>query len=101
MKYKILQLDANGRISFTKEELEDLLEEVYNNGYDDGRKTCNYYPYQISPSWKPGDTPSWKPGDVWVSTDGTENNPNEKYKIHVGDDPNRLSGGTTTNISHP
>lgn len=93
MKYKILQLDANGRISFTKEELEDLLEEVYNNGYDDGRKTCNYYPYQINPSWKPG--------DVWVSTDGTENNPNEKYKIHVGDDPNRLSGGTTTNISHP
>lgn len=31
MKYKIFNLDKNGRISFTKEELEKLLDEVYND----------------------------------------------------------------------
>ena len=50
MKYKILQLDANGRISFTKEELEKLLGEVYDNGYEDGRKTCQY-PYWTYKDW--------------------------------------------------
>ncbi len=52
MKYKILQLDANGRISFTKEELEKLLDEVYDNGYEDGRKTCQYpiWTYKTSPT---------------------------------------------------
>ena len=53
MKYKILQLDANGRISFTKEELEKLLDEVYDNGYEDGRKTCQYpyWTYKTTPNW--------------------------------------------------
>jgi len=62
MKYKILQLDANGRISFSKEELENLLDEVYSNGYDDGRKTCQY------PYWTYPTTPTWKTDKIWVDT---------------------------------
>ena len=85
MKYKILQLDANGRISFSKEELEKLLDEVYDEGYQDGRKTCQY------PYWT---YPSWKPGDIWVNTDGTNSKPND-YKIHVGDFP-----GDTTGVNY-
>ena len=46
MKYKILEVGADGLLSFTKEELEALLEETYNAGYEDGRKTCQY-PYWI------------------------------------------------------
>ncbi len=64
MKYKILQLDANGRISFTKEELEKLLDEVYNNGYEDGRKTC-WYPY-----WTYKTEPTY-PNIVWTGN-GTQ-----------------------------
>lgn len=88
MKYKILQLDANGRISFTKEELEKLLDEVYDNGYEDGRKTCQY-PYWY---WKP----SWEKPNI-VQTDKTISP--DYYKIYVGDDPNvtQTTTGTTTN----
>lgn len=85
MKYKILQLDANGRISFTKEELEKLLDEVYDNGYADGRKTCQY-PYWY---WKP----SWATTSInTIQSDKTI--PSENYKIYVGDDPNATT--TTT-----
>lgn len=45
MKYKIFSLDEDGRISFTKEELEKLLDEVYNDGYEQGSKRYVYcYP---------------------------------------------------------
>ena len=57
MKYKILQLDANGRISFTKEELEKLLDEVYEDGRRDERGwrytpyiTCTTGPYTTIPN---------------------------------------------------
>ncbi len=76
MKYKILQLDANGRISFTKEELEKLLEEVYNNGYEDGRKTC-WYPY-----WTYKTEPTY-PNIVWTGN-GTQPTVN---KTIIGDYP--------------
>jgi len=89
MKYKILQLDANGRISFTKEELEKLLDEVYNNGYEDGRKTCQYtYPYWY---WKSYLTTT--PNIVY--TDKTTNPTLPNDYIYVGDDPNTLGTVTT------
>ncbi len=98
MKYKILQLDANGRISFTKKELEELLDEVYNSGYEDGRKTC-YYPY-----WAYSTKPTWETDKIWITTaDGTKPLPNDycqvhkdNYEIHVGDDPDKMSSSTTT-----
>ena len=37
MKVKIFTPDLNGRISFTKEELQQLLDEVYREGYNDAR----------------------------------------------------------------
>lgn len=45
MKYKILQLDEHGRISFSKEELEKLLDEVYEEGRRDGAYRYPYYWY--------------------------------------------------------
>ena len=47
MKYKIFNLDENGRIYFTKENLENLMDEVYNEGYEEGKKAgkIQYVPY--------------------------------------------------------
>lgn len=87
MKYKILQLDANGRISFTKEELEKLLDEVYDNGYEDGRKTCQY-PYWYWKSYLTT-TPNI------VSTDKTINPTLPNDYICVGDNPNTMGTVTT------
>lgn len=38
MQVKVFECDKNGKISFTKSELEKLLNEVYNGGYRDGEK---------------------------------------------------------------
>lgn len=67
MKYKILEVGADGLLSFTKEELEALLEETYNAGYEDGRKTCQY-PYWIStPPYTPLKKEWWEtPHPVWT-----------------------------------
>lgn len=48
MKYKILIPDANGVFKFTKESLEKFMEEIYEEGYNDGKKhtiTTPSYPY--------------------------------------------------------
>ena len=37
MKVKVFYPDKNGRISFTKKELQDLLDEVYREGYNDAK----------------------------------------------------------------
>ena len=50
MKIKVFYPDRDGRISFTKKELEDLLDEVYREGYNDGRPyawTNTYYPSNV------------------------------------------------------
>ncbi len=71
MKYKILQLDANGRISFTKEELEKLLDEVYEDGRRDGYG-WRYYPYITCTASE----------NTITTTPNTD-----KWKITIGDDP--------------
>ena len=46
MKVKVFYPDMDGRIHFTKKELEDLLNEVYKEGYNDARPyywTSPYY----------------------------------------------------------
>ena len=48
MKIKIMFPNRDGRLEFTKQELEKLLEEAYNEGYRDGSRsnssgTISYY----------------------------------------------------------
>lgn len=49
MKYKILSVDEDGYVDITAKELEDLLEEAYQEGYDKARmetkKQIEYVPY--------------------------------------------------------
>lgn len=46
MKYKILRLNQDGIIAFTQKELEELLDEIYQDGYENGRRSVGivYYP---------------------------------------------------------
>lgn len=41
MRIKVFCPNTNGKLEFTKEELEKLLNEAYNDGYRDGN--CNRY----------------------------------------------------------
>lgn len=53
IKYKVFVPDTNGKITFTKTELENLLTEVYNEGYSDGQMSNVV-------NIKYGDTPIWR-----------------------------------------
>ena len=56
MKIKVFYPDRDGRISLTKEELENLLDEVYSEGYHDGKQTRPTPITWTSPSWPYGNT---------------------------------------------
>ena len=48
MKIKIFCPNSNGKLEFTKEELENLINEAYNDGYRDGSFTKTWaYRYPI------------------------------------------------------
>lgn len=53
IKYKVFVPDTSGKITFTKTELENLLTEVYNEGYSDGQMSNVV-------NIKYGDTPIWR-----------------------------------------
>lgn len=42
MKIKIMYPNRDGRLEFSKNELEKLLEEAYNEGYKDGKNSNTY-----------------------------------------------------------
>lgn len=47
MKYKLIKLDKNDKVTFTKEELENLLDEIYEEGRKDGYQSL-FYPSTIA-----------------------------------------------------
>lgn len=47
MKVKVFYPNENGKIEFTKQELEKLLDEAYKEGYSDGNNKYNY-PWTIN-----------------------------------------------------
>lgn len=53
IKYKVFVPDTSGKITFTKTELENLLNEVYHEGYSDGQMSNVV-------NIKYGDTPIWR-----------------------------------------
>lgn len=53
IKYKVFTPDKNNKVSFTKQELENLLTEVYNEGYRDSQLSTWYVNYGITPSINP------------------------------------------------
>lgn len=51
MKVKVFEIEKNGKISFTKNELEKLLNEVYDSGYEDGKRANNYWTWTSPYKW--------------------------------------------------
>lgn len=51
MKIKILTPNELGKFEFTKEELEKLLKEAYDDGYYDGRSYTSSTPSLTTPYW--------------------------------------------------
>ena len=51
MIIKVFQTNKNGKIEFTKEELEDLLSKVYQDGYNDGCKYYSNWYYTTTPAY--------------------------------------------------
>jgi hypothetical protein len=52
MKVKVFEVEKNGKISFTKNELEKLLNEVYDSGYEDGKRSNNYWTWTSPYKWE-------------------------------------------------
>lgn len=48
MKFKVIKVGTNNKVTFTKEELEELLDEVYESGRKDGYNAL-FYPYTAPP----------------------------------------------------
>ena len=64
MKTKIFTKNENGKIEFTENELKKLLDEIYNEGYYDGKSRSYIYttPYTSKPWWQYG---------TWCTADST------------------------------
>ena len=60
---KVFTKDKNGKISFTEEELQKLLDEIANKAYEEGKEAgknqnTNIWPYVWYPNWY-NDRISW------------------------------------------
>lgn len=86
MKVKIFTPDSNGRISFTKKELQALLDEVYKEGYNDAR------PYYWSWTY-----PVYCGGNTITATNTTD--PIWKYDYSTTDHSITASNITNSDIS--
>lgn len=64
IKYKVFVPDTSGKITFTKIELENLLNEVYHEGYTDGQMSNMV-------NIKYGDTPIWRYNTITCDTTQT------------------------------
>lgn len=64
MKTKIFTKNEKGKIEFTENELKTLLDEIYNEGYNDGKSRSYIYttPYTSKPWWQYG---------TWCTADDT------------------------------
>lgn len=74
MKIKIFTTDKNGKITLSKDELQDIVNEAYYEGYRNGEQ--NGKSYTITPFWWNTPYYSWS-----VSTNGSSS-------MTIGSDPN-------------
>ena len=71
MKTKVFTLNKNNKIEFTEKELKKLLDEMYNDGYEDGKRNCTYVyttPYRNPWNWSYTTTAS---NDYTINTSDT------------------------------
>ena len=78
MKTKFFTKNSKGKVEFTEKELKKLLDEIYNEGYRDGRasKTYTYttpwYPYYTNTPYYTWTTTATSTGDNTITVNGGE-----------------------------
>jgi hypothetical protein len=70
---KVFAFNKNGKLEFTKEELEQILNEAWNDGYNKGYYSANRLPYYTYTSPETTANPNW-----WDNVKLTRNNTEEK-----------------------
>lgn len=89
----------NGKVDLTKEQLEKLLKEKYNEGYNEGKKffgsctttvTCPYYNTSCPHYW------SWKPNWYYTTADKTISTTNDTTTTQTISSDNIITGTATT-----
>lgn len=73
MMIKIFSKNENNKIEFTEEELKKLLDEVYKEGYNDGKNNNVYTYYTPSITWTPDPNPWWTHVTCVDATNTTSN----------------------------
>ena len=105
MKTRYFFLNKDGKVEFTKKELDKLLEDVYDEGYTAGKAygSITYYPSYVPyvPVWY--NTPTTKTSEVWcsgstTSTSKTVTISSTNYDATTGtiNAENYISGGTAS-----
>lgn len=99
MIIKVFKFNNNDKIEFTQKELENLLNEVYNNGYLDGRNSKDYT--WTSPSWYLNGTQRYA-DDKTIITTCKDNNTTLSGQMSFDDINSNINTTTTTatNIGH-
>ena len=77
MKIKIFYPEQDGSIRLTKQELQTLLDEVYHEGYDDGRIHGNTYPWR----WNGGIYTNTTDSNISLNNYTSSNVNSDSYKI--------------------
>ncbi len=91
MMVKVFYPNKNGKIEFTKQEIEKLLDEVYNQGYRDGQNSRSYWwtPPTVTTPYYSNDYTTISCNDYAVSKTTTANTDGEQsisYSITPNDD---------------
>lgn len=96
MIIKVFKFNNNNKIEFTQSDLESLLNEVYNNGYLDGRNSKDYT--WTNPSWTYlNGTPRYA-DDKTIITTCKDNNTTLSRQMSFDDIDTTTM--TATNIGH-
>jgi hypothetical protein len=70
-KHFFFVLNSKGKIELTPQELDQLLDDIYNEGYRDG-SVYNRYIINTTPTWEPSTaTPYWEEPFKWITTTTT------------------------------
>ena len=90
MKTKIFTKNENGKVEFTEKELKTLLDEIYNEGYNDGKSRSYIYttPYTPKPWWQYGTTwcTAGSTADTKITTNATTATTNGSSTITIKGD---------------
>lgn len=105
-RYKVIEVNKDGKIEFTKKELEDMLNTAYDDGYSDGYSASTPYKDHTTVTWRtPNPIPTYKdyftcpPVTCNDSISTTDESKDKNYTITGSSSCCDVDGQTTDNIT--